>query len=81
MDLKLSKQSLIREQDGINVLLGQNQVYPQEKCSRPDFLFQERTFLFRDQTVVRLSEARSDRPDRGKEKSSRGKGRGRELFY
>ena len=58
-----------------------NKYIPERKRSRPNFLFRERTFLFRDRTVVRPSVARSDSPDRGKEQSSRGKGRGRDLFY
>ena len=57
-----------------------NKYMPERKRSRPNFLFRERTFLFRDRIVVWPSVARSDSPDRGKEQSSRGKGRGRDLF-
>ena len=41
-----------------------NKYIPERKRSRPNFLFRERTFLFRDRTVVRPSVARSDSPDR-----------------
>ena len=72
-----------------------NKYILERKRSRPNFLFRERTFLFRDldcqpRSDSCLAEAvgrgwtvrpRLDSPDRGKEQSSRGKGRGRDLFY
>ena len=72
-----------------------NKYIPERKRSRPNFLFWERTFLFRDLDCQPRSDSclakavgrgwivrpRLDSPDRGKEQSSRGKGRGRDLFY
>ena len=57
--------------DGINVLQGQKQVYPGEEKVKTQLPFSREDFSF----------PRSDSPDQGKEQSSRGKRRGRGLFY
>ena len=57
----------------INVPCCWKQVAQRWKNSKAKFLFRERAFHFRDRTVVWPSVARSDSPDRGNGKLSRGK--------